>query len=157
MCIVPLVLFSVVLFSVFVSRVSFSTSTHKSKNTFLAVLRVSLTPPPPPPQKKTKCWQEALLGYTAVGIFEEWELTMRLFQATVRSPVRNWSSDEIVNPGPVSTQRGALLRWAHSSPAIRQAVAGDLLLYDLALSIFKRQTSESLGMEWSPRGSSSIA
>ncbi|CAM9540281.1 unnamed protein product, partial [Hapterophycus canaliculatus] len=89
--------------------------------------------------------EETLLNYVAVGIFEEWELSMRLFDATVSSPVQEWDSGEAVNPGPRSREREMLLRWAHSSPEIRQAVGGDLMLYDLALSIFKRQTTAALG------------
>ena len=92
--------------------------------------------------------QNALLEYDAVGIFEEWDLSMYLFDATIASPVQAWASNEPANPGPQSPRRQALLRWAHSSPAIREAVAGDLLLYDLAVSIFYRQTAEALGVDW---------
>lgn len=98
--------------------------------------------------------QDVLLSYTAVGIFEEWELSMELFDAVISSPVQQWGSGEAVNPGPQSGQREMLLRWAHSSPEIRQAVGGDLLLYDLALSIFKRQTAEALGTVWTHGGTS---
>lgn len=98
--------------------------------------------------------QEVLLSYTAVGIFEEWELSMDLFDAVILSPVEQWGGEEAVNPGPKSSEREMLLRWAHSSPEIRQAVGGDLLLYDLALSIFKRQTAEALGVVWTNGGTS---
>lgn len=89
-----------------------------------------------------------------MGIFEEWELSMQLFDATVSSPVQEWDSGEAVNPGPRSGEREMLLRWAHSSPEIRQAVGGDLMLYDLALSIFKRQTATELGVVWKNGGTS---
>lgn len=79
---------------------------------------------------------------------------MRLFDATVSSPVQEWDSEEAVNPGPTSAERETLLRWAYSSPEIRQAVGGDLLLYDLALSIFKRQTEVALGTVWDSGGTS---
>lgn len=92
--------------------------------------------------------QEALLNYTAIGIFEEWELSMQLFDATVHSPVQRWTTSEAVNLGPQSARREALARWAHTSSEIRKAVAGDLLLYDLSLSIFKKQTTEVLGTVW---------
>eukprot|EP00904_Undaria_pinnatifida_P005747 jgi/Undpi1/2301/HiC_scaffold_13.g05685.m1 len=95
--------------------------------------------------------QNLLLDYEAVGIFEEWDVSMRLFNAKVHSPVHNWVSDHSENQGPKSAKRDALLRWAHSSTGIRAAVAGDLLLYDLAVSIFHRQTSEALGIVWNNR------
>ncbi|CBN74365.1 expressed unknown protein [Ectocarpus siliculosus] len=98
--------------------------------------------------------EDVLLSYTAVGIFEEWELSMELFDAVISSPVQQWGGEEAVNPGPKSSEREMLLRWAHSSPEIRQAVGGDLLLYDLALSIFKRQTAEALGTVWKNGGTS---
>eukprot|EP00904_Undaria_pinnatifida_P005748 jgi/Undpi1/2302/HiC_scaffold_13.g05686.m1 len=98
--------------------------------------------------KSLKYAENALLEYDAVGIFEEWDLSMYLFDATIASPVQAWASNEPANPGPQSPRRQALLRWAHSSPAIREAVAGDLLLYDLAVSIFYRQTAEALGVDW---------
>lgn len=86
-----------------------------------------------------------------MGIFEEWDVSMRLFDAKVVSPVKHWISDRPTNVGPQSEKRNTLLRWAHSSTGIRAAVAGDLLLYDLAVSIFHRQTSEALGMVWNNR------
>lgn len=98
--------------------------------------------------------KDTLLSYAAVGIFEEWELSMQLFDATVSSPVQEWDSGEAVNNGPQTGEREMLLRWAHSSPEIRQAVGGDLLLYDLALSIFKRQTAAALGTVWKTSGTS---
>lgn len=76
---------------------------------------------------------------------------MRLFNAKVHSPVHDWVSDHEENLGPQSAKRDALLRWAHSSTGIRAAVAGDLLLYDLAVSIFHRQTNEALGIVWNNR------
>lgn len=89
-----------------------------------------------------------LLKYTAVGIFEERELTMKLFDATVRSPVREWSTQEHANPGHRSVEREKVLAWAYESPDIRRVLAGDLLLYDMAFAIFRRQTSEALGTVW---------
>ena len=79
---------------------------------------------------------------------------MRLFDAKVVSPVKKWVSEHTTNPGPKSAKRDTLLRWAHSSTEIRAAVAGDLLLYDLAVSIFHRQTSESRGIVWNNRKAS---
>lgn len=79
---------------------------------------------------------------------------MQLFDATISSPVQQWDSGEATNHGPQTGEREMLLRWAHSSPGIRQAVGGDLLLYDLALSIFKRQTAAALGTIWLNGGTS---
>lgn len=89
-----------------------------------------------------------------MGIFEEWDVSMRLFDAKVVSPVEHWVSTQTANVGPQSEKRNTLLRWAHSSTSIRAAVAGDLLLYDLAVSIFHRQTSEALGIVWNNRKAS---
>lgn len=67
---------------------------------------------------------------------------MKLFGAILRTPVKQWKTGKI-NPGLKSEERDGLLRWAYNSPEIRQILAGDLLLYDLAVSIFKRQLVES--------------
>lgn len=73
---------------------------------------------------------------------------MQLFDAKVRSPVREWSAAEHANQGHMSPEREELLEWAHNSTEIRRVIAGDLLLYDLSLSIFRRQTKEALGTVW---------
>lgn len=86
--------------------------------------------------------------YTAVGITEEWNLTMDLFNARVKSPVREWREQELYNAGATSEVREQLLAWAQHSPEIQTALAADLLLYDFSLSLFKQQTTESLGTVW---------
>jgi len=40
-----------------------------------------------------------LSSYKAVGIFEEWEVSMELFNATIKSPVRSWDAHLFLNQG----------------------------------------------------------
>lgn len=87
-------------------------------------------------------------SYVAVGIFEEFELSMQLFNATVNSSVRNWDAGMWLNHGEHSFGRDALLQWAYVSPEINIALAADIMLYDFAVEVFKRQTREVLGKEW---------
>lgn len=54
--------------------------------------------------------QDILLSYTAVGIFEEWDLSMELFDAKVVSSVRGWDKRVAHNPGPASPRREVPLR-----------------------------------------------
>lgn len=49
--------------------------------------------------------QELLALYKAIGIFEHWDLSMQLFDATVVSSVREWRSSGALNPGPASAER----------------------------------------------------
>lgn len=89
-----------------------------------------------------------LASYQAVGIFEEWDLSMQLFNATVKSSVRSWDRSLALNPGLASPARHALLEWAYLSPEVNAALRADILLYEFALSIFKHQTSVALGVAW---------
>lgn len=92
---------------------------------------------------------QAILGsYTAVGILEHWDLSMQLFDARVKSPVRDWQHISKSNPGQLSGLRDEVSKWAHMSPEIHRTMATDMLLYDYALSVFKLQTSASLGTVW---------
>lgn len=79
---------------------------------------------------------------------EEWDLTMDLFNARVKSPVRDWREQKLANPGVASEVREHILTWAHESPQIHRAMATDILLYDFAVTVFKKQTTESLGTVW---------
>ncbi|CAN0222420.1 unnamed protein product [Ectocarpus sp. 12 AP-2014] len=92
--------------------------------------------------------QDILAGYTAVGIMEHWDLSMQLFNARVRSPVREWNMFKQRNPGVMSGLRDEVLQWAHESPAIHRVIRTDMLLYSFGLSIFKQQTTASLGTNW---------
>ncbi|CAM9616207.1 unnamed protein product [Ascophyllum nodosum] len=92
---------------------------------------------------------QAIMGtYTAIGFLEHWELSMRLFDAKVKSPVRDWENIQISNSGTMSELRDSVYRWAHMSPEIHNILATDMLLYDYALSVFKLQTAATLGTVW---------
>ncbi|CAB1120652.1 unnamed protein product [Ectocarpus sp. CCAP 1310/34] len=92
--------------------------------------------------------EDILSRYTAVGIMEHWDLSMQLFNARVRSPVREWNITQHSNAGLPSELRDEVLQWAHDSPVVHRLIATDMLLYSFALSIFKRQTTEALGTNW---------
>ncbi|CAM9280646.1 unnamed protein product [Ectocarpus sp. 12 AP-2014] len=92
--------------------------------------------------------EDILARYAAVGIMEHWELSMELFNARVRSPVREWNRFKQKNPGAQSGFRDQVLQWAHGNPAIHRVLGADMLLYSFALSIFKQQTAEALGTNW---------
>ncbi|CAB1103840.1 unnamed protein product [Ectocarpus sp. CCAP 1310/34] len=79
---------------------------------------------------------------------EHWDLSMQLFNARVRSPVREWNMTLHINAGLPSGLRDEVLQWAHKSPAIHRSIATDMLLYSFALSLFKHQTTEALGTNW---------
>lgn len=98
--------------------------------------------------RMTNLVQEMLSNYTAVGIFEEWELSMQLFDATVKSSVRRWDANVSLNHGVDVVGRDSLLQWAYISPEINVALAADILLYEYAVEVFKRQTSAVLGTVW---------
>lgn len=92
--------------------------------------------------------QNILSSYNAVGIFEEWDLSMDLFNATVKSSVRSWDATVFLNGGVVPGERAELLEWAYLSPEINVALAADMMLYDYAVILFRRQTSAVLGKKW---------
>lgn len=73
---------------------------------------------------------------------------MQLFDAVVRSPVWKWDAGMMHNTGNVSETRRKVLDWAYESEDIRSIIAADLMLYDIAKDIFKRQTGEILGTVW---------
>lgn len=83
-----------------------------------------------------------------MGIAEEWELSMKLFDAAVKSPVRTWDPELLRNPGSESNLRNKVLTWAHDSPEIAVIIAADIMLYDIAKEIFKKQTTQHLGTVW---------
>eukprot|EP00903_Cladosiphon_okamuranus_P012839 g11997.t2 len=92
--------------------------------------------------------QENFRSYKAIGIFEHWELSMQLFDATVTSSVRHWNNSMALNPGPTPPERQELLRWAYTNPEIHATLATDILLYQFCVSVFKQQTRDALGTEW---------
>eukprot|EP00904_Undaria_pinnatifida_P009827 jgi/Undpi1/5975/HiC_scaffold_2.g01249.m1 len=91
---------------------------------------------------------DAIEAAQAVGIFEHFELSMELFDATVVSPVRQWDAGTQSNPGKQSDVRQRLLDWAHLNTELRRYLAPDLMIYDLAVAVFKQQTAAALGTEW---------
>ena len=92
--------------------------------------------------------QGILSKYNAVGIFEEWDLSMQLFNATVKSSVRDWDAAMLLNGGIMPEGRMDLLNWTYLSPEINVALAADMMLYDYALSLLRHQTSTILGKQW---------
>lgn len=93
------------------------------------------------------CFKDILSTYVAVGIYEEWSLSMQLFDAKVPTSVRKWDSGMKLNNGPHSPERETLLQWAYESPDILQVLAADLMLYDVASSLFRDQVHAALGNE----------
>lgn len=85
--------------------------------------------------------QGILSSYTAVGIFEEWSLSMKLFDSAVRTPVRQWDAFVEINRGTQSEGRQDLLEWAHADTDVNSILSIDLLLYEWAVALFKNQTS----------------
>lgn len=69
---------------------------------------------------------------------------MRLFDAKVKSPVRNWDSSLVANPGNKSSARAELLDWAYTNEELYTVLAADMLLYDYALALFRQQTKDAL-------------
>lgn len=84
--------------------------------------------------------QRVLASYAAVGIFEEWALSMKLFDSIVRTPIRRWDAHVQRNRGTLSDGRQEVLKWAHESEILGRIMFVDLLLYDWAVAIFANQT-----------------
>lgn len=73
---------------------------------------------------------------------------MQLFNATLKTPLREWRTDMVINTGLQTEARQSLLQWAHSSPEIHDAIITDIVLYDFAVERFKEQTRTVLGTVW---------
>ena len=69
------------------------------------------------------------MSYKAVGITEQWDLSMQLFDARVKSPVARWDVDMMANPGVQVPSRMKLTEWAHNSPELHDLLSADLLIY----------------------------
>lgn len=69
---------------------------------------------------------------------------MRLFNAKVKSPVRNWVTGMVANPGTRSAARRELLEWAHTNVELHNLLAADILLYDYGRALFQQQTKDAL-------------
>ncbi|CAM9509143.1 unnamed protein product [Hapterophycus canaliculatus] len=92
--------------------------------------------------------ENILASYTAIGIMDHWDLSMQLFNARVKSPVRDWNFFKQANPGKMSGLRDEVYQWAHTSSEIHRAIGSDMLLYSYSLAIFKQQTAAALGTDW---------
>lgn len=77
---------------------------------------------------------------------------MQLFDARVRSPVKGWQNIQKPKPGQLSGLRDEVLKWAHMNPEIHHTLVTDMLLYDYDMSVFKQQTSATLGTVWDKDG-----
>lgn len=73
---------------------------------------------------------------------------MQLFNAKVKSPVRQWNASVTANKATKSPERQALLDWAYESSELNERLAADLLFYEYAVAIFRQQTSETLHVRW---------
>ena len=69
---------------------------------------------------------------------------MRLFNANVKSPVRDWDANLVANQGARSAAREELLDWAYTNVELHHTLAADILLYDYALALFRVQTAAAL-------------
>ena len=72
--------------------------------------------------------QATLNTYKAVGIAEHWELSMALFNVSVKSPVRKWNPMLVSNTSSRSERKQQVLEWAYLSPEILGVIAADIVL-----------------------------
>lgn len=83
-------------------------------------------------------------NYTAVGILEEWDTSMLLFSEALRMPGWDWEK-EFNSVGAQNTnlrfqsEKDIALEKAWFDPEIRRILWLDILLYDLAVTIFNEQ------------------
>ena len=73
---------------------------------------------------------------------------MELYNAKVKSPVQHWNASVAANQADHSLERQALLAWAYESQELHTLLAADLLFYEFAVAIFRRQTSATLNIHW---------
>lgn len=73
---------------------------------------------------------------------------MQLFNAKVKSPVRQWNASVTSNQATQSPERQALLDWAYESSELSTRLAADLMFYEYAVDMFRQQTSETLNVRW---------
>lgn len=86
--------------------------------------------------------------YAAVGILEEWEESMVLFDHALELPKFNWSRSSAhtstkneVKPR-FSDERDELLRTAWTDQRLRKSISLDLILYDYAVGVHRRQLQD---------------
>lgn len=86
-------------------------------------------------------------AYTAVGILEDWETTTYLFNTALKLPGYDWPTGfhEIGKKngnGKFHTEEQEALAMTWTDPDVRKYIWLDLLLYDHALAVHRRQVEE---------------
>ena len=90
-------------------------------------------------------------GYAAVGILEEWNTTLSLFDRALGMPDMDWQHD-FQQDGrqnvDVSFQelRAETLEKAWTDPELKRYLRLDLLLYEHAVAVFRKQ-ARSYGLQ----------
>lgn len=86
--------------------------------------------------------------YAAVGILEDWEKSMMLFDHALELPKFNWtrsssrsSSKNEVRPT-FSAEKDELLRTAWTDQKLRKSISLDLILYDYAVGVHQQQLQD---------------
>ncbi|CAN0326209.1 unnamed protein product [Ectocarpus fasciculatus] len=82
--------------------------------------------------------------YAAVGILEDWQGSMALFDHALEIPGYNWTvaSDSVTaQKQNKKTEKMATMKFAMTDPVLRQYVWLDMLLYEYACSLHKEQLS----------------
>lgn len=95
---------------------------------------------------------EKLLGeqYAAIGILEEWDNSLELFNLALEFPNLNWTTEfqalgaqnERAGDDEVHRLETEVLQAAHMDANIKRFLRLDLLLYDQALAVHRRQLKE---------------
>eukprot|EP00752_Nemacystus_decipiens_P004970 g4522.t1 len=85
--------------------------------------------------------------YAAVGILEHWGSSMLLFQRTLRLPAYNWTQGsrnmgKKNGNGMFKKEENAALAMAWTDPKLKNSLMLDLVLYDHAVSVFRRQMAQ---------------
>lgn len=84
-------------------------------------------------------------NYAAVGILEQWNPSMQLFQAALKLPNLDWV-DSFRKQGSARANADSAFKQtlfeAWDDPRIRDVLWLDILLYDHAVSVFNRQVEE---------------
>ena len=87
-------------------------------------------------------------NYTAVGILEEFNTTMALFNATLHIPGLDWAH-EFRKSGTRNSDKGSAqeeaeaVMQAKGDPDIQATLWLDILLYDYAVGVFNQQAKEN--------------
>jgi len=89
---------------------------------------------------------ELLEKYSAIGIMEEFDDSMKLYDASLNMPGMEWdkSNTKVYNTvrSPVKSYQDELIELALTDPTIREYMWLDTILYDYAKSLFKESLVE---------------